>query len=65
MDQCVMGLDRCDAANACPLHHIWTKAKNEMIQKLGRCTLPQLTKQIGGSGYRELERSRLILKSCH
>ena len=59
LEECVMGLDRCDAGNACPLHYIWVKAKEEMIQKLSRCTLSRLTKEIGKSGYRELKRSRL------
>ena len=62
LEECVMGLNQCDAGNACPLHYIWTKAKEEMVRKLGRCTLPQLTKEIGQSRYRELKRSCLNSK---
>ena len=36
---CVMGLEKCDDKNPCPLHPIWTRAKDEMLDKLAASTL--------------------------
>ena len=36
---CVMGLEKCNDKNPCPLHHIWSRAKEEMLDKLAAATL--------------------------
>ena len=36
---CVMGLNKCNDKNPCPLHPIWTKAKEEMLEELASSTL--------------------------
>ena len=36
---CVMGLNKCDDRNPCPLHPIWIKAKEEMLCELASATL--------------------------
>ena len=36
---CVMGLEKCNDKNPCPLHSIWTRAKEEMLDKLAASTL--------------------------
>jgi Rrf2 family protein len=59
VNQCVMGLDKCSSANACPLHFIWTRTKKQILNKLRTSTFKQVTKKIGKVKYRELKRSRL------
>jgi Rrf2 family iron-sulfur cluster assembly transcriptional regulator len=36
---CVMGLDKCKDANPCPMHPVWVKAKEKMIERLEVCTI--------------------------
>jgi Rrf2 family protein len=36
---CIMGLHACNDRNPCPLHHIWTSAKEKMLEKLTRHTI--------------------------
>ncbi len=36
---CVMGLEKCNDKNPCPLHPIWSKAKEAMLDKLAASTL--------------------------
>ncbi len=58
---CVMGLDQCAAANACPLHFVWAKAKEEILCMLRKTTLHQMRKKTTRLHFRELNRSRLLM----
>ncbi len=39
---CVMGFDKCNDKNPCPLHPIWTKAKDQMVEKLNSSTIADM-----------------------
>ena len=58
-EECVMGLDRCSRANACPLHFVWSKAKENILETLRGATLKQMTKKIARLRFRKLKRSKL------
>ncbi len=36
---CVMGFEQCNDKNPCPLHPVWVKAKDKMLDKLGSATI--------------------------
>ncbi len=36
---CIMGLQKCNDINPCPLHNIWAKAKEGMMKKLSVSTI--------------------------
>ncbi|MCB9799609.1 MAG: Rrf2 family transcriptional regulator [Candidatus Omnitrophica bacterium] len=59
-DECVMGLDQCEDHNGCPLHPIWSNAKNEIFLKLKTTSLMDLTKNSKKMKYRRLRRQRLL-----
>jgi len=59
MTACAMGLNECSAANACPLHHVWTEAKNKIIALLEKETLRSVKKKVSQKGYRAVSRSFL------
>lgn len=59
VNQCVMGLNACSSANACPLHVVWSRAKNNVLDTLKYTTLSQMRKKIGKLRFREFKRSRL------
>lgn len=58
---CIMGLDQCSAVNACPLHFVWTKAKEEILNTLRKTTLRQMRKKTTRLHFKELNRSRLLM----
>ncbi|MDP3921208.1 MAG: Rrf2 family transcriptional regulator [Candidatus Omnitrophota bacterium] len=60
-EECVMGLDRCNNDNGCPVHTIWKKARERITAKLKRTTLAGMNKKIGKAGYRDLKRAKLNL----
>lgn len=62
VNQCVMGLDECSSANACPLHVVWSRAKSNVLDTLKCTTLSQMRKKIGKLGFREFTRPRLQMK---
>lgn len=61
-NQCVMGLDECSSANACPLHVVWARTKNKVLETLKCTTLNQMRKKIGKLRFREFTRPRLQMK---
>jgi len=61
LKSCVMGLDRCSDANACPLHVVWTAAKDKVLKEMRMCNLASIRKKFGRSKYRGLKRGRLNL----
>lgn len=58
---CVMGLDQCSDKNACPLHHVWTAARQKIVNEMQKCNLATITKKVGKARYREMKRGRLSL----
>lgn len=59
MSACAMGLDECSAANACPLHHVWTDAKKRIMALLEKETLCSVKKKVSRKNYRAVSRSFL------
>ncbi len=59
--QCAMGLNQCSSTNSCPLHVVWAKAKEEIVQTLKTTTLSQMRKKIGKLRFRKFTRSRLCV----
>lgn len=59
VDQCVMGLNVCSSANACPLHSTWVRSKENILNCLQTTTLNQMRKKIGKLRFRQLTRARL------
>ncbi len=41
---CVMGLEKCNDRNPCPLHDIWKAARDRMLEKLGSSTISDIAK---------------------
>ncbi len=41
---CVMGLEKCNDKIPCPLHNIWSKAKEQMLDRLAASTLSDVAK---------------------
>jgi Rrf2 family protein len=39
---CVMGFNKCDDKTPCPLHPVWSKAKERMREQLHTCTLAEI-----------------------
>ncbi len=64
MNACAMGLDECSAANACPLHHVWTVAKKKIITLLEKETLRSVKKKVSLKSYRAVQRSQLNTNMC-
>lgn len=56
---CVMGLDKCNDKNACPLHDVWKKAKDQMMEKLASSTIADVAKL--GRKFRAGKHQRLVL----
>ncbi|MBP8130782.1 MAG: Rrf2 family transcriptional regulator [Candidatus Hydrogenedentes bacterium] len=42
-DQCVMGLPQCGSDRPCPLHPVWSEAKEQLLEQLARQTLEDLS----------------------
>ena len=56
---CVMGLDKCNDKNPCPLHPVWTKAKDEMLEKLESSTVADMA--VLGDRFRLGKQRRYVL----
>jgi Rrf2 family protein len=56
---CVMGYDKCNDKNPCPLHPIWVKAKDQMLEKLRSSTVFDMA--ILGARFRYRKQSRCVL----
>ncbi|GMV91703.1 MAG: hypothetical protein AMXMBFR82_14810 [Candidatus Hydrogenedentota bacterium] len=41
-DACVMGLPQCDGKHPCPLHEVWSGAKERLLERLEKNTLQDL-----------------------
>jgi len=59
---CVMGLDRCDDDNGCPLHDIWKVSRARILDELERSTLASVTPRITKMRFAALRRARLNLQ---
>lgn len=58
---CVMGLDHCSDANACPLHDVWKASRQKILREMQDCNLLSVTKKFGKARYRGMKRGRLNL----
>ncbi len=56
---CIMGLNECSAARACPLHAVWSGTKYKMLAKLRETTVLQLASQLVKRRYRGSQRAKL------
>jgi Rrf2 family protein len=41
-DHCVMGFEKCDATNPCPLHYFWLESKSQLLGHLSQTTLQDI-----------------------
>ena len=64
MDVCVMGLDECSSANACPLHAVWTDARNKITTILENETLCSVKKKVSKKTFRAVQRMLLNSNMC-
>lgn len=42
-DHCVMGLPQCGSEHPCPLHPVWSGAKEQLLEQLAQQTLEDLS----------------------
>lgn len=56
---CVMGFDKCNDKNPCPLHPIWAKAKDQMLEKLHSSTIADMA--VLGDRFRLGKQRRYVL----
>lgn len=59
LKSCVMGLDRCSDQNPCPLHVVWSAAKQKMLSEMEEKSIALITKEIGKKRFSETHRGRL------
>jgi len=62
VNQCAMGLDACSSANACPLHFVWARTKESILETLKCTSLTQMRKKVGKLHFRSFTRPRLQMK---
>lgn len=41
-ERCIMGLPQCDCVNPCPVHHVWSRMKQTMVEEMRSKTLAEL-----------------------
>lgn len=58
---CIMGFERCNDREPCPLHPVWTKAKEKMMQRLNDCTIADVA-ALGGKFKRGKQRKHHLSK---
>ncbi len=58
-ENCVMGLDRCEDKNSCPLHNVWKEMNQKIVSSLKKTKITDLKAKASGFKYRELERLKL------
>ena len=46
-ERCILGFDRCDEKNPCPMHEFWTGHKEGILEMLNTTTLAQLAESKG------------------
>jgi len=46
-ERCILGFDRCDEKNPCPMHEFWTGHKEGILEMLNTTTLAQLAESEG------------------
>ena len=46
-DRCILGFDRCDEKNPCPMHEFWSGHKDGILDMLNHTTLAQLAESKG------------------
>jgi Rrf2 family protein len=58
-ENCVMGLDKCEDKNPCPLHEVWKDAKEKMLKQLEESTIEDVAAL--GRKFRSGRHRRLVL----
>ncbi len=46
-DRCILGFERCDEKNPCPMHEFWTGPKESIQQMMADVTLADMVKSKG------------------
>ena len=46
-ERCILGFDRCDEKNPCPMHEFWSGHKDGILEMLKSTTLAQLAESEG------------------
>jgi Rrf2 family protein len=46
-ERCILGFDRCDDANPCPMHEFWTGHKQGILDMMHNVTLAQMAASEG------------------
>ena len=46
-ERCILGFERCDEKNPCPMHEFWTGHKEGILEMLNTTTLAQLAESEG------------------
>jgi len=46
-ERCILGFERCDEENPCPMHEFWTGHKEGILEMLNTTTLAQLAESKG------------------
>jgi Rrf2 family protein len=46
-ERCILGFDRCDEKNPCPMHEFWTGHKEGILEMLNTTTLAKLAESEG------------------
>jgi len=42
-NRCIMGFDKCPFDGECPMHPVWEKTRNEILEVLKKTTLAELS----------------------
>lgn len=58
---CIMGFEKCNDQEPCPLHPVWAKAKEQMMRRLSDCTIADVA-DLGGKFRRGKQRKYHLSK---
>lgn len=59
LNECAMGLDRCEDYHSCPLHEVWKKAKKNILKKFEQTKIIELAENPKKFKYGPLRRPKL------
>ena len=58
---CIMGFDKCNDRNPCPLHPVWAKAKEKMLERLADTSIADVA-ALGDRFRKGRQRRRVLSK---
>lgn len=58
-ENCVMGLDRCEDKNSCPLHATWKEMNKKIVSSLKKTKITDLKAKVNTFKFRDVERLKL------